>query len=64
MMFVLIRTFQQDYDIYSEIDLEDLHGPAGATTIPLDVQDAESAVTGDEGSSGKGVMPGRSDDVG
>ncbi|RSH88965.1 RNA polymerase II transcription factor B subunit 1 [Saitozyma podzolica] len=51
----------EDYDIYNEIDLEDLHGPAAAQTIPLDVQDTDAVVNGDkETTSAKGVMPGRS----
>jgi transcription initiation factor TFIIH subunit 1 len=54
----------EDYDIYNEIDLEDLHGPAAAQTIPLDVQDTDAVVNGDkETTSAKGVMPGRSAEV-
>jgi hypothetical protein len=54
----------EDYDIYNEIDLEDLHGPAAAQTIPLDVQDTDAVVNGDkETTSAKGVMPGISAEV-
>ncbi|WVF71377.1 hypothetical protein IAT40_006181 [Kwoniella sp. CBS 6097] len=50
------------FDLYNEIDLEDLHGPAKETTITLDVQDAADMADkqGNEGPTG--VLPGRSEE--
>lgn len=53
----------QDLDIYGEIDLEDLHGPAEPTTIALEVGDADEAVNGDTSGPGKGVINGKTDEV-
>ncbi|OCF60893.1 transcription initiation factor TFIIH subunit 1 [Kwoniella mangroviensis CBS 10435] len=49
-------------DLYNEIDLEDLHGPAQENTIALDVQEAagEADKQGQEGVVG--VLPGKSDE--
>lgn len=47
-------------DIYGEIDLEDLHGPAAPQTIALDVQDTESTTERREGAGAKGIIPGKS----
>ncbi|WVW84245.1 hypothetical protein I302_106275 [Kwoniella bestiolae CBS 10118] len=49
-------------DLYNEIDLEDLHGPAQENTIALDVQEAGEMADkqGQEGDAG--VLPGRSDE--
>ncbi|OCF39290.1 transcription initiation factor TFIIH subunit 1 [Kwoniella heveanensis CBS 569] len=49
-------------DLYNEIDLEDLHGPAKETTITLDVQDAADMADkqGNEGPTG--VLPGLSEE--
>ncbi|WVQ99485.1 hypothetical protein IAU59_006620 [Kwoniella sp. CBS 9459] len=50
------------FDLYNEIDLEDLHGPAKETTITLDVQDAAD-MADKQGSEGPtGVLPGRSEE--
>ncbi|ORY26173.1 TFIIH p62 subunit, N-terminal domain-domain-containing protein [Naematelia encephala] len=51
-----------DMDIYNEIELEDLRGPAEASTISLQVQDAEKVVDEDDVGATKGILPGRSDE--
>lgn len=52
---------EQD-DIYNEIELEDLRGPAVDTTIRLDVQDQEDQ-TNDEDNTARGIIAGKSPDV-
>nr|XP_018262956.1 transcription initiation factor TFIIH subunit 1 [Kwoniella dejecticola CBS 10117]OBR85114.1 transcription initiation factor TFIIH subunit 1 [Kwoniella dejecticola CBS 10117] len=49
-------------DLYNEIDLADLHGPAQDNTITLDVQEAGDMADkhGQEGAGG--VLPGKSDE--
>jgi hypothetical protein len=57
------RAKSQD-DIYNEIDLEDLRGPAVDTTIRLDVQDKEDATNGDaENPSHRGIIAGKTMEV-
>ena len=53
----------QDANIYDEIDLEDLHGPAQENTIALDVRDADADDGTRNGGAVKGILPGRSDEV-
>ncbi len=48
----------QDTDIYDEIDLEDLHGPAAPTTIALDVQGGDVVAERRDGAAVKGIIPG------
>ncbi|KAI9639283.1 TFIIH p62 subunit, N-terminal domain-containing protein [Dioszegia hungarica] len=48
-----------ELDIYGEIDLEDLHGPAAPQTIALDVQGGDMVAERREGAVAKGIMPGR-----
>jgi hypothetical protein len=59
----LVAADGQDYDIYGEIDLEDLHGPAAPQTIALDVQDGDTMAERRDGAGAKGVMPGVSNYV-
>ncbi|WVR06807.1 hypothetical protein IAU60_003843 [Kwoniella sp. DSM 27419] len=49
-------------DLYSEIDLPDLHGPAPEATIALDVQDAADMADKQGVQGPSGVLPGRSDE--
>lgn len=49
-----------NYDIYNEIDLEDLRGPAQATTFELDVGDADQADGDKEERADRGIILGRS----
>nr|WRH23628.1 N-terminal domain [Naematelia aurantialba] len=51
-----------DMDIYNEIELEDLRGPAEPSTISLEVQDADKVLEEDDGGAAKGILPGRSDE--
>ena len=51
-------------DIYNEIDLEDLRGPAVDNTIRLDVQDGEEDTNGDtENAAARGIVTGQSIEV-
>jgi len=50
-------------DIYNEIDMEDLRGPAVDTTIRLDVQEKDDEAEGDEGQVVRGIVSGKSQEV-
>jgi len=51
-------------DIYNEIDLEDLRGPAVDTTIRLDVQDKEDETNGDANNpTNRGIISGKTAEV-
>lgn len=49
-------------NIYDEIDLEDLRGPAQEQTISLEVQEADEAKDG-ERSIRRGIIPDTSEEV-
>ena len=50
-------------DIYNEIDMEDLRGPAVDTTIRLDVQEKDDEMEGDDGQVARGIVSGKSQEV-
>lgn len=50
-------------DIYNEIDLEDLRGPAKDTTIRLDVQEKDDETEGDDGQVARGIVSGQTQEV-
>ncbi|KAK4688710.1 transcription initiation factor TFIIH subunit 1, partial [Tremellales sp. Uapishka_1] len=52
---------EDDLDIYGEIELDDLRGPAAPSTIPLDVQNASSLMDAqnDEDDGSRGILPGK-----
>lgn len=57
---------RKDGELYNEIDLEDLHGPAQDVTIPLNVQDRQSFFEG-QGTiedTSRGIMNGKTEEVG
>lgn len=49
-------------DIYNEIDLEDLRGPAQATTIELEVQETQDKAESKGEGDIRGIMPGKTDE--
>lgn len=55
------RLIAQDTNIYDEIDLEDLRGPAEPETISIQVQDSDEKEG--EAAIRRGIMPGKSNDV-
>ena len=60
----LSNSIQPDEDdIYNEIDMEDLRGPAVDTTIRLDVQEKDDEAEGDEGQVVRGIVSGKSQEV-
>lgn len=50
-------------DIYNEIDLEDLRGPAKDTTIRLDVQEKDDETAGDDSQVARGIVSGQTQEV-
>ncbi|WRT66590.1 uncharacterized protein IL334_003549 [Kwoniella shivajii] len=50
------------FDLYNEIDLEDLHGPAQETTIALDVQDSDEMADKQGHEDNAGVLTGKTDE--
>jgi transcription initiation factor TFIIH subunit 1 len=60
----LSNSIQPDEDdIYNEIDMEDLRGPAVDTTIRLDVQEKDDEMEGDDGQVARGIVSGKSQEV-
>ena len=60
----LSNSIQPDEDdIYNEIDMEDLRGPAVDTTIRLDVQEKDDEMEGDDGQVVRGIVSGKSQEV-
>jgi len=60
----LSNSIQPDEDdIYNEIDMEDLRGPAVDTTIRLDVQEKDDEAEGDDGQVVRGIVSGKSQEV-
>jgi len=60
----LSNSIQPDEDdIYDEIDMEDLRGPAVDTTIRLDVQEKGDEMEGDDGQVVRGIVSGKSQEV-
>jgi len=60
----LSNSIQPDEDdIYNEIDIEDLRGPAVDTTIRLDVQEKDDEMEGDDGQVVRGIVSGKSQEV-
>ncbi|WVO17333.1 hypothetical protein L204_105025 [Cryptococcus depauperatus] len=54
---VLTDSRHGDINIYNEIELEDLHGPAGPSTITLDVQDTSALHDSRDRDGPSGIMP-------
>ena len=60
----LSNSIQPDEDdIYNEIDMEDLRGPAVDTTIRLDVQEKDDEMEGDDEQVVRGIVSGKSQEV-